>query len=118
LAHAGMDISDGLAADLAHMCEASACGAQVEAMAVPLSDAVAELVAEAPALIASALTGGDDYELLLAVPPDRVSAVLEAAKHIGTAVTDIGAFTAESTIYFADRDGRPLALDKAGFTHF
>lgn len=118
LVHAGMDISDGLAADLAHMCEAAGCGAQVEAMAVPLSDPVAELIAEEPALIASALTGGDDYELLLAVPPKRVSAVLEAAEQIGTAVTDIGAFTAESTIHFADRDGRPLALDKAGFTHF
>jgi thiamine-monophosphate kinase len=118
LAHAGMDISDGLAADLAHMCEASACGAQVAATSVPLSDPVAELIAVDPALIASALTGGDDYELLLAVPPDRVSAVLEAAKHIGLAVTDIGGFTAESTIDFIDRDGRPLALDRAGFTHF
>jgi thiamine-monophosphate kinase len=118
LAHAGMDISDGLAADLAHMCAASGCGADIAVASVPLSDAVAELVAEAPALIASALTGGDDYELLLAVPPDRVSAVLEAAKRTATAVTEIGTFTAGSEAGFIDRDGQPLALEKQGFTHF
>jgi len=118
LAHAGMDISDGLAADLAHICEASGCAAQVDAASVPLSDAVAELVAETPALLASALTGGDDYELLLAVPPDRVPAVLDAAKKTATAVTEIGAFAAGSTVQFIDRDGRPLALESRGFTHF
>lgn len=118
LAHAGMDISDGLAADLAHMCEASGCGAHVEIAAVPLSDAVAELIAESPALISSALAGGDDYELLLAVPPDHVGAVFEAAKKTGTAITEIGAFTAGSAADFLDRDGRPLALERPGFTHF
>jgi thiamine-monophosphate kinase len=118
LAHAGMDISDGLAADLAHMCEASGCGAKIEAASVPLSDAVAELVAEAPASIASALTGGDDYELLLAVPPDRVAAVFEAARKTGTPLAEIGVFTAESGLDFNDRDGQPMALGKPGFTHF
>ena len=118
LAHAGMDISDGLAADLAHMCEASGCGAQIEAVSVPLSDPVAELLAESPALIGSALTGGDDYELLLAVPPDRVSAVIEAGRHTRTTVTEIGAFVAGSTVQFLDRDGHRLPLEKPGFTHF
>ncbi len=118
LAHAGMDISDGLAADLAHMCEASGCGAQIEAASVPLSDPVAELIADAPELIGSAMTGGDDYELLLAVPPDRVPDVLEAGKRTRTIVTDIGAFVAGSAVRFMDRDGHPLALEKPGFTHF
>jgi thiamine-monophosphate kinase len=117
-AHAGMDISDGLAADLAHMCEASDCGATVNVASVPLSDAVAELVAGDPALISSALTGGDDYELLLAVPPDRVDAVRAAAKKSGIVIADIGVFTATSAIEFLDRDGHPLALGKRGFTHF
>jgi thiamine-monophosphate kinase len=118
LAHAGMDISDGLAADLAHMCAASGCGAQIDAASVPLSDPVAELIADAPALISSAITGGDDYELLLAVPPDRLSDVFEAGKRTRTAVTDIGAFTAGSAVQCMDRDGQPLALEKPGFTHF
>ena len=118
LAHAGMDISDGLAADLAHMCEASGCGAQVEIASVPLSDPVAELVAQDPALLAAAVTGGDDYELLLAVPPDRVAAVIAAAAQAGAQVTDIGAFCAGSAASFMDRDGRSISLEKQGFTHF
>ena len=64
------------------------------------------------------MTGGDDYELLLAVPPDRVGAVSDAAKKGGTRVADIGCFTAGSGVDFIDRDGAPLALDKPGFTHF
>jgi thiamine-monophosphate kinase len=118
LAHAGMDISDGLAADLGHMCAASSCGAEVAVASVPLSDAVADLVAADPGLIASAITGGDDYELLLAVPPDRIAAVLEAARQSGTAVAEIGTIVQESGLTFLDRDNRPLTFEKAGFTHF
>ena len=118
LAHAGMDISDGLAADLGHMCAASSCGAEVAVASVPLSDAVADLVAADPSLIATAITGGDDYELLLAVPPDRVAAVLDAARQSGTSIAEIGAFTAGSDLTFMDRDNQPLVFEKAGFTHF
>jgi thiamine-monophosphate kinase len=118
LAHAGMDISDGLAADLGHMCAASNCGVEVAVSSVPLSDAVADLVAGEPSLIATAVTGGDDYELLLAVPPDRLAAVLDAARRAGTAVAEIGGFVQESGLTFRDRDNQPLAFEKAGFTHF
>lgn len=118
LVRAGMDVSDGLAADLAHMCRASACGAEIEVARVPLSDALVELVAGDPALIASALTGGDDYEVLLAVPPERVPDVLQAAGKSRTPISDIGAFRVETSVDFIDRDGRPLALGKPGFTHF
>lgn len=118
LAHAGMDVSDGLAADLAHICEASGCGATVEVSAVPLSDPVAELIANDPALITTALTGGDDYELLLAVPPADAAAVSAAAAKAGTRITDIGAFTSSSGVHLIDRDGHALVLDKQGFTHF
>ena len=118
LAHAGMDISDGLAADLGHMCAASSCGAEVAVASVPLSDAVADLVAADPSLIATAITGGDDYELLLAVPPDRVAAVLDAARQSGTSITEIGAFTTGSDLTFMDRDNQTLVFEKAGFKHF
>jgi thiamine-monophosphate kinase len=118
LAQAGMDVSDGLAADLGHMCVASHCGARVEVPSVPLSDAVAELVAADPALIATAITGGDDYELLLAVPPERVPDVLAAARQSRTEIAEIGVFVPESGLTFLDRENRPLAFEKAGFTHF
>jgi thiamine-monophosphate kinase len=118
LAHAGMDISDGLAADLGHMCAASGCGAEVAVASVPLSDAVADLVAADPSLIAAAITGGDDYELLLAVPPESVSDVLTAARQAQTPIAEIGAFVADAGLTFLDRDNQPLAFEKAGFTHF
>jgi thiamine-monophosphate kinase len=118
LAHAGMDISDGLAADLRHLCEASGCGARVEVTKIPLSEAVAEMVADSPALIASALAGGDDYELLLAAPPDRLPDLFDAARRAGTRLTEIGVFTDGPVVQFNDRDGVPLTLEKAGFTHF
>ncbi|MEZ5833694.1 MAG: thiamine-phosphate kinase [Dongiaceae bacterium] len=118
LAHAGMDISDGLAADLAHMCEASDCGARVEVASIPVSDAAAEVIADSPVLMASAVTGGDDYELLLAVPPECVDAVRAAASEAATPVTEIGVFSAGSAVEFMDGDGQPLALEKPGFTHF
>jgi thiamine-monophosphate kinase len=118
LAHAGMDISDGLAADLGHICAASNCGADVAVASVPLSDAVADLVAGEPGMITSAITGGDDYELLLAVPSDRVAAVQEAARRSGTAIAEIGSIVQESGLTFRDRDNQPLAFEKAGFTHF
>lgn len=118
LARAGMDVSDGLVADLGHMCAASNCGAEVAVASVPLSDAVAELVAGDPSLIATAVTGGDDYELLLAVPPDRVAMVLDTARRSGTAIAEIGGIVQEFGLTFLDRDNRPLAFEKAGFTHF
>ena len=118
LAHAGMDISDGLAADLMHMCESSGCGAEIDVARVPVSDPVAELVADDPALIAAAVTGGDDYELLLAVPPDRTADAIAAAGQAGIAIHDIGVFRAQAGAHFLDRDGQALTLKKPGFTHF
>jgi len=55
---------------------------------------------------------------LLAVPPDRVAAVLVAARQAGTAIAEIGTFAQEFGLTFLDRDNLPLAFEKAGFTHF
>jgi thiamine-monophosphate kinase len=118
LGRAGMDISDGLAADLGHMCAASGCGAQVRLPEVPISPALAELLADDPNLLLSAVTGGDDYEMLLAVAPDQVAEVRAAAVSCATQVTEIGVFTKAKDVIFADSDGQPVALPKAGFTHF
>jgi len=118
LLHAAMDVSDGLAADVAHLCRASGCGAEIDVARVPLSEPVAELVADDPSLLQSAITGGDDYELLLAVPADRVGEAKQVANLTGTPLTDIGAVTAAPDVAFRDRDGTLLAFDRLGFTHF
>lgn len=118
LGRAGMDVSDGLVADLRHMCEASGCGAQVATPKVPLSAAVAELLAETPDLLLSAVTGGDDYEVLIAAPAEQVPAILELGRSSATPVAEIGVFTTGQDVLFQDSDNRPIALPKVGFTHF
>lgn len=118
LGQAGMDISDGLAADLGHMCAASGCGATVVLPQVPISPALAELLADDPDLLLATVTGGDDYELIFAVAPEQVPEVLAAAGATGTQVTEIGVFTAAKDVIFTDSDGQPVTLPKAGFTHF
>ncbi len=90
IASAAMDVSDGLVQDLGHICRASDVGAVLEADAVPLSDAAR---AAGPDWLVTCLTGGDDYEVLMAVPPGREAALLAAAASAGIAVTRVGHFT-------------------------
>src|ERR1700689_3856938 len=78
-AHAAMDVSDGLAGDLAKLCAASGVSAVIDAPAIPLSAPAASLLARAIIGIEAILSGGDDYEILCAVAEDRVQPVREAA---------------------------------------
>ena len=114
IASAGMDVSDGLVQDLGHLCRASGLGAVIEAALVPLS---APARAAVPAWLETCLTGGDDYELLLAVPPDRESALRAAAGDLP--VTRIGAFhSGPPEVMVRAANGQPLALTKGGWSHF
>jgi thiamine-monophosphate kinase len=116
IASAGMDVSDGLVQDLGHICRASDLGAEIDADRVPLSDAAR---AAGPDWVATCLTGGDDYELLLAVPPDRSEALSRATARIGVAVTRIGHFQSGPAVVMVRRaSGEPLALTKGGWSHF
>jgi thiamine-monophosphate kinase len=107
IASAGMDISDGLVQDLGHICRASGVGAEIDATLVPLSDAAR---AAGPDRFPTCLTGGDDYELLLAVSPAREAALRQAALAAGMAVTH-RVFLRESV---RGPDGMPMALQQAG----
>jgi thiamine-monophosphate kinase len=114
-----MDVSDGLVQDLGHLCRAGACGAEIEAAAVPLSEAARALVARDPALLATVLTGGDDYELLFATPPEAGAAIRAAAEASGTPVARIGRFRAgPAEVAVRSADGTPLALPQGGWSHF
>lgn len=107
LARAAMDVSDGLVQDLGHICRASGCGAVISAPLVPASAAAR---AAGPALLARRLTGGDDYELLLALPPDAVPPF---------PATRIGDFIAGAPdVRVLEADGLPLPLGPAGWSHF
>jgi thiamine-monophosphate kinase len=116
IASAGMDISDGLVQDLGHLCRASSLAAEIDAANIPLS---APAAAAGPDALETILTGGDDYELLLAVPPARETALHREAARAGIAVTRIGSFHAGAPhVMVRGPGGKPLALTKGGWSHF
>jgi thiamine-monophosphate kinase len=118
-ANSAMDISDGLVGDLAHICEASGVGAEVEVPCVPLSPAARSLVAGNDAALKVALTGGDDYEILATVFPGKADEFVREAVAAGVRTTRIGSIVKGG--------GGPLVLDErrapitfagSGYTHF
>jgi thiamine-monophosphate kinase len=114
LAKAGMDISDGLIGDLAHMCRASDVGAVVEAGKVPLSGAARRC----GSAIAALLTGGDDYELLFTAEPGDAASIAAKGGEFGVGVTRIGRITDEKGVKVVDESGKPVALGPLGYRHF
>ena len=114
IAHAAMDISDGLVQDLGHICRESGLAADIEAALVPLSDAARRV-----GRLELCLTGGDDYELLLAVPPAQEAALLATARAAGIPVTRIGTFRAgEPRVTVTDNEGAGMSLSRGGWSHF
>jgi thiamine-monophosphate kinase len=118
LATAALDVSDGLVGDLAHITESSGLAARLEAAAVPLSPAARAALQADPALLEGLLTGGDDYELLFTVQPARADAVAALAGRLALPLTRIGMLEAGEGVRVFDASGAPLALGKAGWTHF
>src|SRR5262249_10003326 len=117
-ASAALDISDGLAGDLAKLCRASAVTTQIEVAQVPLSDGARTLVNADPALLEAALTGGDDYEILAAVPAAKVEGFRAGARAAGVAVTEIGGVAAgDAPPQFIGRDQRVLDFERASYSH-
>jgi thiamine-monophosphate kinase len=116
VASAGMDVSDGLVQDLGHLCRAGDLAADIDAALVPLSPPARQA---GPDWLSTILTGGDDYELLLAVRPDREAALHNAAREAGIPVTRIGSFRAGPPgVMVRGPDGKPLSLAKGGWSHF
>ena len=93
LATAAIDVSDGLLADLGHICKASGCGATIDVERVPLSAELLSLFPPQEAL-AHALGGGDDYELCFTAPPSRAEEIEAALEAAGTPVRRIGQLVA------------------------
>ena len=116
VAHAALDVSDGLLADLGHILRASGVGATVEADACPASAALR--TQELPRRRLCQLAGGDDYELLFTAPQAARRAVEEAAEQAATPVTRIGRIDAEPGLRLIDALGRVLDNAYAGFDHF
>ncbi|MFG1428386.1 thiamine-phosphate kinase [Roseixanthobacter glucoisosaccharinicivorans] len=117
-AAAGMDVSDGLVGDVAKMLAASGCGGRIHAGRVPLSAAARAAIAAEPALFATALTGGDDYEIAATLPFAEVDAFLAAAREAGIFCTVIGETRAEEGLDLLDGAGNSMVLEQRSFSHF
>jgi len=123
VATAAIDISDGLVADLRHLCEVSRVDAMVEGRSVPLSPAARAVIASDPRRLATALTGGDDYEVLFTAPPGAAERIRELAQATSTPITPIGRITRSSPgdasrVVVLDEAGRAIAFTAEGWTHF
>jgi len=117
-ASAAMDISDGLVGDLDKLCGASGVSARVEGRAVPLSASAKALVESDPDLKSLCLTGGDDYEILCTVPPERAAAFEAVAREAGTPVTAIGEIIAGTDApVILDAAGEPIRFARRAFSH-
>ena len=118
-AHAAMDVSDGLAGDLAKLCAASGVSAVVDAQSIPLSVPAARLLAQGTIGIEAIVAGGDDYEILCAIPENRFEAFARAAGLAGVAISSIGTVIAGSSVpRFLDAAGREIALPRLSYSHF
>jgi thiamine-monophosphate kinase len=115
LASGGIDLSDGLAADLGHLLIQSGCGATVYLERLPLSPAL-RAMDDPDRRLALALAGGDDYELCFTVPPQQRS-MLES-RWYGAPMTSIGRIEARPGLRWISADGSAYHPPREGYRHF
>jgi thiamine-monophosphate kinase len=123
LASASLDVSDGLLADLGHLCQVSELDAVIEAPRVPLSSAARSALGEDSGRIATVLTGGDDYEILFTARPEAADELRELSQALQIPITAIGRMASPPVgkggrITVLDESGKILNVDRAGWTHF
>ncbi|MDQ2703004.1 MAG: thiamine-phosphate kinase [Pseudomonadota bacterium] len=117
VAHAAIDLSDGLLADLGHVCAASGVGAEVDLATLPASPMLRERFDEAARATLQS-TGGDDYELCFTAPAARRDAVAALARDLGIEVTRVGRIVAGAGVRASSGDGRAWEPGRTGYTHF
>jgi thiamine-monophosphate kinase len=117
IANATADVSDGLLADIGHIADASRLAAYIERELVPISAAARRAVTSDSSLWANVLGGGDDYELVIAVPSRKRSELRAAARAAGIKVTAIGAFQSGKGVHLTV-GGRETRVPRKGYVHF
>ena len=125
LAHAAADISDGLIADLGHICQASGVRATINSQRIPLSPPARAILARYPDVFADLLRGGDDYELVFTAAPERAADAALLAAETGVPLTAIGKIAGTDIAQDAhpvrvmDPSGRCLSVvGSGGYCHF
>jgi thiamine-monophosphate kinase len=115
LAHAAIDISDGLLADLGHILERSNVGARVDLESVPVTPALQE---HPHLILACALAGGDDYELCFTAPVSLRDRIIAVSESVPVRATRIGSIVQAPGLIVADDQGKSIALPISGYDHF
>jgi thiamine-monophosphate kinase len=117
--HAGMDVSDGLSLDLSRLAAESKCGAEIDLTKIPIADdarRLAEQAGDEVTPLAHALSDGEDFELLLAVPEAEAQRML-AEQPLGVPLTSIGRFIAEPGLWAIDETGHRRPQEPRGYLH-
>ena len=117
IAHSAIDVSDGLLADLGHICERSRLAAEVQLDAIPRSRTV-DRFATAPAGRRALLAGGDDYELCFTAAPQARAKLANISRRIRLPLARIGVMRSGRGVRVLARDGRRIACATPGFDHF
>ena len=118
VAHAMIDVSDGLLADLGHICQTSNVAAVVELPALPMSPAARAVVALEPGVAPQLTAGGDDYELLFTAAPAAADVIRSLGSRLAIAVTRIGGIEPGDGVRLVDAVGREIAVGTSGYRHF
>jgi thiamine-monophosphate kinase len=116
IAHAAIDISDGLIGDLGHILKRSGKGATLDVDALPAGPMLVMQTKELRRRFA--LAGGDDYELCFTAPQSNRAAVQEAGRAAAVPVTRVGSIETVSGLRLVDADGKPIEMNSSSFDHF
>lgn len=115
--HCAIDVSDGLLADLNHICEQSRCGAELYLDKLPLSHELKSFY-ENSVDMSQVLSSGDDYELCFAVDKQYVTEVEAVSNKLGLPITNIGTIVQGSEVVCLDKNNHVIEISKTGFEHF
>ncbi|MCF6195626.1 MAG: thiamine-phosphate kinase [Emcibacter sp.] len=118
VASSTLDISDGLAGDIAHICGLSGLGASIESKLIPVSDAAGKILESFPAYNDLIWNGGDDYELLFTAPDHMAEKIKDISASLMLPLTRIGHMTEKPEIVILDDKGKNLLQGQRGFRHF
>lgn len=117
-AHAAMDVSDGLVKDLERLVATSGAGADVNVDRIPISPGARAMLDRGVCDLAALIGGGEDYEVLMAIAPERWADVRTRADALGVPVTQIGSVRAQTGIAWRNAAGHEFTLGRRGWDHF
>ena len=118
VAHAVIDVSDGLIADIGHICALADLGARLNISSVPLSLGARAVLGDVPDLLPNLLSAGDDYELVFTAPSSALETLSRISSDTGVMVTEIGEVVATPGVVVIGVGGDEVQMEASGYQHF